>query len=113
DLDKASLADVKQWFRDKYGPNNAALVIAGDVTEAQARPLVEKYFGPIPAGPVNRPAMAGVPTLKAPVKIEMKDAVATTIIQRYWTMPGLLDKQLAALDIGGPVLGGLASSRLD
>ena len=113
DLDEASLADVKQWFRDKYGPNNAVLVIAGDVTEAQAKPLVEKYFGPIPAGPVNHPAMAGVPSLKAPVKVEMKDAVATTIIQRYWTMPGLLDKQLAALDIGGSVLGGLASSRLD
>ena len=45
DLDAASLADVKQWFRDKYGPNNAVLVIAGDVTAAQARPLVEKYFG--------------------------------------------------------------------
>jgi predicted Zn-dependent peptidase len=57
--------------------------------------------------------MAGVPTLKAPQSVTMKDAVATTIIQRYWTMPGLLDKQLAALDIGGSVLGGLASSRLD
>jgi predicted Zn-dependent peptidase len=113
DLDKASLADVKQWFRDKYGPNNAVLVIAGDVTAEQAKPLVEKYFGPIPAGPVNHPAMAGVPTLKAPASVQMKDAVATTIIQRYWTMPGLLDKQLAALDIGGSVLGGLASSRLD
>ena len=43
----------------------------------------------------------------------MKDHVATTIIQRYWAVPGLLDKQLAALDIGGSVLGGLASSRLD
>src|SRR4029450_199532 len=113
DLDAASLADVKQWFRDKYGPNNAVLVIAGDVTAAQAKPLVEKYFGSIPAGPVNNPAMAGVATLKAPVSVEMKDAVATTIIQRLWTMPGLLDKQLAALDIGGSVLGGLASSRLD
>ena len=43
----------------------------------------------------------------------MKDHVATTIIQRYWAVPGLLDKRLAALDIGGSVLGGLASSRLD
>ncbi|MFL6755161.1 MAG: M16 family metallopeptidase, partial [Sphingomicrobium sp.] len=40
DLDAASLADVKQWFRDKYGPNNAVLVVAGDTTEAQVRPLV-------------------------------------------------------------------------
>ena len=113
DLDAASLADVKQWFRDKYGPNNAVLVIAGDVTAAQVRPLVEKYFGSIPAGPVNRPAMATVPTLPRAKSIAMKDAVATTIIQRYWTTPGLLDKRMAAIDIGASVLGGLASSRLD
>jgi predicted Zn-dependent peptidase len=113
DLDAASLADVKQWFRDKYGPNNAVLVIAGDVTAAQARPLVEKYFGDIGRGPVNNPAMATVPTLAKAKTIQMKDAVATTIIQRYWAVPGLLDKRLAAIDIGGSVLGGLASSRLD
>ena len=113
DLDAASLADVKQWFSDKYGPNNAVLVIAGDVTAAQAKPLVEKYFGPIPAGPVNHPAMAAVPTLPKAKSIAMKDHVATTIIQRYWAVPGLLDKRLAAIDIGGSVLGGLASSRLD
>jgi zinc protease len=113
DLDAASLEDVKQWFRDKYGPNNAVLVIAGDVTAAQARPLVEKYFGSIPAGPINHPANAPVPTLAKAKSIDMKDHVATTIIQRYWAVPGLLDKRLAALDIGGSVLGGLASSRLD
>jgi zinc protease len=113
DLDAASLADVKQWFRDRYGPNNAVLVIAGDTTTAEARQLVEKYFGNIPAGPVNHPAMASVPTLAKARSIAMKDQVATTIIQRYWAVPGLLDKRLAAIDIGGSVLGGLASSRLD
>ena len=113
DLDAASLADVKQWFRDKYGPNNAVLVVAGDVKPAEVKELAEKYFGPIPAGPVNHPAMASVPTLPAPKSIDMKDHVATTIIQRYWAVPGLLDKQLAALDVGGSVLGGLNSSRLD
>jgi predicted Zn-dependent peptidase len=113
DLDAASLADVKQWFRDKYGPNNSVLVIAGDTTAAQARPLVEKYFGPIPAGPVNHPAMASVPTLAKARSVTMHDAVATTQIMRYWAVPGLLDPRLAAIDIGGSVLGGLASSRLD
>src|SRR5690349_21514967 len=113
DLDAASLASVKQWFRDKYGPNNAVLVVAGDVTPAEVKPLVEKYFGPIPAGPVNHPAMATVPTLAKAKSIAMKDNVATVQIHRYWAVPGLLDKQLAALDIGGSVLGGLASSRLD
>src|SRR5690242_12631609 len=113
DLDAASLADVKQWFRDKYGPNNAVLVVAGDVTAAEVKPLAEKYFGDIGRGPVNHPAMATVPTLAKPKTIAIKDNVATTIIQRYWAVPGLLDKRLAALDIGGSVLGGLASSRLD
>lgn len=113
DLDAASLADVKGWFRNKYGPNNAVLVVAGDVKPAEVKQLAEKYFGPIPAGPVNHPAMAGVPTLAKAKMIPMKDAVATTIIQRYWAVPGLLDKQLAALDVGGSVLGGLNSSRLD
>ena len=113
DLDAASLADVKQWFRDKYGPNNAVLVVAGDVTPDQVRASAEKYFGDIPAGPVNHPALANVPTLATAKTIQMKDHVATTIIQRYWAVPGLLSKQLAPLDIGASILGGLASSRFD
>ena len=113
DLDAASLADVKQWFRDKYGPNNAVLVIAGDVTPAEARPLVQKYFGDIGRGPVNHPALAAVPTLASAKSVTMKDTVAATTISRYWAVPGLLDKHMATLDIGASVLGGLASSRLD
>ena len=77
DLDAASLADVKQWFRDKYGPNNAVLVIAGDTTAATARPLVERYFGDIARGPVNRPAMASVPTLARAKDVTLKDAWPT------------------------------------
>ena len=113
DLDAASLGDVKQWFRDRYGPNNAVLVVAGDVTPAQVRASADKYFGDIAMGPVNHPALASVPTLPKAKTIQMKDHVATTIIQRYWAVPGLLNKQLAPLDIGASILGGLASSRFD
>ena len=113
DLDAASLADTANWFRDKYGPNNAVLVLAGDIDVASARPLVEKYFAAIPRGPVNNPAQAAIPTLAAPKTLVMKDRVATTTVSRYWTVPGLLDRQLVALDVGGSVLGGLASSRFD
>src|SRR5258708_14659375 len=73
DLDAASLADVKQWFRDKYGPNNAVLVIAGDVKPAEARTLAQKYFGDIPAGPANRPAMPGLPTLSKATSTPLTD----------------------------------------
>ena len=113
DLDAASLQDVRNWFRDRYGPNNAVLVLAGDVDEATARPLVEKYFGSIARGPVNTPAQAEVPVLSEPKSSVMKDRVAAVTVSRYWPMPGLLDRQLVALDVGGSVLGGLASSRLD
>ncbi|HXG98832.1 MAG TPA: pitrilysin family protein [Sphingomicrobium sp.] len=113
DLDAASLTTAADWFRDKYGPNNAVLVLAGDIDAATARPLVEKYFAAIPRGPVNTPAQAVIPTLAAPKSLVMKDRVATTSVSRYWTVPGLLDRQLVALDVGGSVLGGLASSRFD
>ena len=113
DLDAASLADVKQWFIDKYGPNNAVLVLAGDINAAEARPLVEKYFGAIKSGPVNTPAEAAVPTLAAAKSIVMKDRVAAVQLQRHWAVPGLNSPQLAAIDLGGSILGGLASSRLD
>ncbi|TFI59959.1 insulinase family protein [Sphingomonas parva] len=113
DLDKASLADVKQWFRSRYGPNNAVLVIAGDVSAAEARPLVEKYFGDIPRGPVNNPARADVPTLSAAKSEVMHDRVANTRLYRNWAVPGLLSEDMVPLDVAAGILGGLASSRLD
>ena len=113
DLDSASLADIKQWFIDKYGPNNAVLVLAGDISAAEARPLVQKYFGQIARGPVNTPAAAPVPTLPQPVSKVMKDRVAATQVSRYWPAPGITAEELVALEVGGSVLGGLASSRLD
>jgi len=113
DLDKASLEDVKQWFRDRYGPNNAVLVLAGDVDLATARKLVTKYFGDIKRGPENKPAAAPVPTLPGPKSEVLKDAVATTRIHRLWAVPGLTDTDLVPIDMAASVLGGLSSSRLD
>jgi zinc protease len=56
DLDAASLDDVKQWFRDYYGPSNAVIVLAGDITPEVALAKVAKYFGDIaPGSPVSQP----------------------------------------------------------
>jgi len=63
--------------------------------------------------PTERMFLVLASQLIEPKSIVMHDHVATTIIQKYWAVPGLLDKRLAALDIGGSVLGGLASSRFD
>ncbi|PKP64799.1 MAG: peptidase M16 [Alphaproteobacteria bacterium HGW-Alphaproteobacteria-7] len=113
DLDAASMDDVRKWFTDKYGPNNATLVMAGDVSEAEAKVLAEKYFGPIARGPVNTPKAADVPTLAQDVRTVMKDQVAATRVTRYWPAPGITGADLTALNVGTSILGGLASSRLD
>jgi len=113
DLDKASLDDVKAWFRQHYGPNNAVLVLAGDIDVPTARALVEKRFGSFPAGPKQQPVVAPVPTIAAPKSEIMKDRVATTRLYRWWAVPGLNDPDTVPLTVGMSVLGGLASSRLD
>ncbi|WP_443971833.1 M16 family metallopeptidase [Sphingobium sp. CR28] len=113
DLDAASLADVKKWFTDNYGPNNAVLVLAGDIDAKTARPKIEKYFGGIQPGPKVAPVAAPVPVLAKPVTQEMKDRVATTRLYRVWNTPGLNDPDSRMLSVGAAVLGGLSSSRLD
>jgi zinc protease len=113
DLDAASLETVRNWFRQKYGPNNAVVVLSGDIDEATARPLMERYFGAIARGPVNTPMAADVPTLAAPIVATMHDRVAQTRLTRSWATPGLLSDDAVPLSVAASVLGGLASSRLD
>lgn len=112
DLDAASLDTVKNWFRSHYGPNNAVLVLAGDIDVATARTLVDKYFGAIKPGPKSVLPAAPIVTLPAAKTVTLKDRVAATLISRNWTVPGLNDKDNAALEVAAGVLGGLDSSRL-
>ena len=113
DLDAASLDDVKGWFRDNYGPNNAILALAGDIDVKTAREKAERYFGSIPAGPAVKPVVSPVPTLPARIDQVMKDRVATTRLYRMWVTPNRNDRDSPLLAVGAAVLGGLASSRLD
>ena len=113
DLNAASIADVRKWFTDNYGPNNVVLALAGDIDAASARPLVEKWFGAIARGPEVRKVAAQPVTLPAPLKREMFDQVPVTRLYRVWSGPGLNHADAPALDAGMRVLGGLSSSRLD
>ncbi|WP_353203843.1 pitrilysin family protein [Sphingomonas sp.] len=113
DLDSASVEDVKNWFRGHYGPNNAVLVLSGDIDTATAKTLVTKYFGGIPKGPESIVPVVKVPDLPAPKIETIKDRVSNTRIYRMWAVPGLNDPDSVALDVAAGVLGGLSSSRLD
>lgn len=113
DLDAAGLEDVRAWFGRHYGPNNAVLVLAGDIDAAGVRPLVERYFGDIPRGPDTDQIDPDVPTPEERREIVMQDNVATTRLYRSWVVPGLNDPATSDLDVAAAIFGGLSSSRLD
>ena len=53
DLQNATLADVREFYEQWYGPNNATMVIAGDINKREVKSLIKKYFGEIKPGPDN------------------------------------------------------------
>ena len=113
DLEASTMETVRDWFRQHYGPNNAVLVLAGDVDVATAKKLVEKNFGSIKAGPKQKPLKIEIPTLAAAKSEVIKDRVATTRLYRNWVVPGIDNADSVPLEVGASVLGGLSSSRLD
>ena len=113
DLNAASLEDVKDWFRRHYGPNNAVLVLAGDIDVPTAKTKAERWFGSIPRGPETVRLPVSIPTLRTPVSKVMHDRVATVTIKREWVVPGTNDPAVDQLELATSVLGGLGSSRLD
>ncbi|KAF1700757.1 M16 family metallopeptidase [Pseudoxanthomonas suwonensis] len=112
DLNAASLEDVKQWFRAWYGPNNAVLVLAGDIDVATAKEKVTRYFGDIPAGPGLDRIKAG-PVKRATTRETMQDKVPQARIYRAWSVERYGRPDLERLQLLAQVLGGSKSSRLD
>jgi zinc protease len=113
DLNAAKLDTVKDWFRAHYGPNNAVLVLAGDIDLPTARAKVTKWFGAIPRGSETARPPVPIPTLAAPVDKVMHDRVPYARVQRSWVVEGFNGRDTAALDAAMSALGGLSSSRLD
>ncbi|WP_448578660.1 M16 family metallopeptidase [Thermaurantiacus sp.] len=111
DLDAASLKDVQDWFRTHYGPNNAVLVLAGDIDLATAREKVTRWFGAIPRGPETPRPAAPLP-VGSSGRAVLNDRVPTTQMIFAWTVPGLNDPASTELAIAAEVLAGGASSRL-
>jgi zinc protease len=113
DLSAASLDDVKQFFRTYYAPENAVLVIAGDVDPAAALAMVTKYFGGIPRGPeITRPTVAPV-TLPAPKRLVLEDKKASLPkLAIAWPTVGVDSPDATALDALADVLTLDRTSRL-
>ena len=115
DLHAASVTDVANFFRTYYVPNNATMVIAGDVKFENVKTLVEKYFSWIPRGKDKDPAR---PQYKAPAPITKEIVLETTddvqVPRVYLTWRGAtgFSADEAALDALAAILGDGKSSRL-
>ena len=113
DLSAASLEDVKEWYRTYYGPNNAVLALAGDITGEKALELVTKYFGGIAPGPPLPRTESWVPTFDRNMRDEMEDQVPQFRIYRFYHIPNWKDPELQSLALFAGVLSGSKGARLD
>jgi len=112
DLTAAALDDVKEFFKTYYTPNNLSLVIAGDFEPAEAKKLVEKYFGDIPPGPaLDRPAR-WIPPVDGEKVVEVNDRVSLERVYLGWPAPEYFTPEDATLDLTARILGDGLSARL-
>jgi zinc protease len=113
DLTAASLEDVTDFFKTYYTPNNLSLVIAGDFDPAEAKRLVEKYFGSIPAGPaLDRPSL-WIPTITGERIVEVSDRVPQDRVYMVWPTPPGFTPGDADLDLASLIMADGLSSRLN
>jgi zinc protease len=112
DLDDASLADVQEWFKTYYGPNNVTLVLAGDITPEVAREKVEKYYGSIPPGPPIARQEAWIAKRTGTHRGWVQDRVPQARTYRVWNVPQIDSPEEALLDLAAYILGQGKTSRL-
>jgi len=112
DLTAASYEDVVEFFKKYYAPNNASLVIAGDIDFDHTRALVEKWFGEIARGTVVEPIAPPAAILTGVQKKTLTDKVALPRLYLAWLTPRFYAPGDSALDITSSVLAGGKNSRL-
>ena len=115
EIRKLTREDALEFYKQHYVPNNAILIVAGDITADELRPLAEKYYGVIPAGEVAPRLRPQEPPSVAPRRIEYFDArVQQPSLQRSYLVPSYAsadDGVAESIDLLGQVLGTGSTSR--
>ncbi|MGZ5424621.1 MAG: M16 family metallopeptidase, partial [Candidatus Aminicenantales bacterium] len=112
DLSNAKLEDVQKWFSTYYGPNNAIVVVAGDINAKTALEKVKKYFGDIPASPPVSRHSAWVAKRTGSHRQSVQDRVAQARIYKIWNIPGWGTECADKLDLVSSILAEGKTSRL-
>lgn len=111
DLNAVTVEKARRWFDAYYGPSNATLILAGDVTGDEARRLVAKYFGGLqPGTPIDR-LETHAPTLKGPIRREMFGAASEGQLYVDYPAPPAGSPAMAALDLTAQIMANGARSR--
>ncbi|BDC97993.1 peptidase M16 [Persicobacter psychrovividus] len=111
-IEQATMADVEEFFYKFYRPNNATLVVAGQVTVEQVKRLSEKWFGGIPAGPKNQRLLPVEPAQLVERRLEIEADVPLDAIYKVFRMPERLHSDYYAIDLMNDILGKGRSSML-
>lgn len=117
EMERLSTDDALNWYHTWFHPNNAVLVVAGDVTVEQVRAIAEKYYGVIPAQPVPPRVRVKEPPKVATARLVFR---SPQVAQASWTRSFLAPsytggetKHAYALQVLSEIMGGTATSRLN
>lgn len=111
-IENATMDDVRNFFFSHYVPNNAILVVAGNVTVSQVKKLAEKWFGPIPAQKIAKRSLPAEPRQTAKRFLEVDANVPASAFYKAYHMPGRFHHDYYAADLLSDILSRGQSSRL-
>jgi zinc protease len=117
DLKNMTVDDARDWYQRWYSPNNATLVVAGDVDADQVFTWAERHFGPIASRPLPARKPQNEPVQNGQRQVVVKAPAKLPVVALVWPVPGLRDPERDsdpyALEILAGVLDGHASARLN
>jgi zinc protease len=111
-IENARMPDVRNFFKKFYCPNNAIMVVAGNVDAADVKQLAEKWFGSIPAGPENKRNLPEEPKQTEARSLTVERDVPVDAIYKAYHMCSRYDKEYYAVDLMSDILSRGNSSRM-
>jgi zinc protease len=111
-IENATMDDVRTFFFNHYVPNNAILVVAGNVTTKQVKALSEKWFGPISSQKLKTRSLPSEPRQTSKRTLSVEANVPASALYKSYHMPGRFHEDYYAIDLLSDILSRGQSSRL-
>jgi len=112
DIERWSMEDLQKYFKTYYAPNNATMIVVGDVTPDEVFSLAKKYIGPIPRQPDPEPVRTIEPEQKGERRLVLEREAQLPILMMAWHIGAAGDPDQAALELLNTILTRGESSRL-